>query len=141
MQIRESQNIISWILVAFALLSLAGTIGWILFFDEFVREKFFDPYVGKYWWAAWVKTVSRIFVPLILLKSSNRRKISVIIAITILINISWIIDFLVVSDLDYDSDLDRLALQRLCSGAAFGIIIITMENLIHRFRPAANQKF
>jgi hypothetical protein len=143
LEITKTKNVLSWILIISALFSLIGTFGWLLFYED-VRNGMFKRATDKYWWAFWLMTISKLFVPLLLSKSKNRKKLYLLLFISIIMNIGWIFESFVIHYTSIHDDfvspnynpysLNNLEIGRICNGVILGFTLIMVENLVFWFR-------
>jgi len=96
--IQNAVNIIACILVGYAMLSL---LYYLIYFilhwhGDTYTTAFWARATGTYWFAYWLMLVSNIIMPLLLLFKKLRLKIYVVFMLSVIVNIGWLFESLVI---------------------------------------------
>ena len=133
-----STKIIKWIIIIYSIGVLVNSI-LMFIFPPIENYAFLERATGKYWWAYWLMLSMNSIFPLILLNPKIGRKISFLLIISLLMNIGWIFESIVVHVTSLHRDYitqdnnpylpNNREFNFILYGFLLGIILVVIENI------------
>lgn len=129
-----------WLLVSFALLNLvfwmaemlSGYLG-----TENVQYTFSERATGKYAYAFWLMFTGSLILPFSLFVKKIGNNIYLVLLVSILANIGWLMEMLVIHVMSSDNSLSfpsKKELILVLQGVLIGLILTVIGNLIDKSR-------
>ena len=136
-----STKIIKWIIIIYSFGVLINTI-LIFIFPQTEKYAILERATGPYWWAYWLMLIMNSIIPLILLYPNIGRKKSILLIISLLMNIGWLFESFVIHITNLHRDFitedynpylpNNRELNIILNGFVLGIILVVIENIIKK---------
>lgn len=141
--IRKATNIIRWILISYTIFNIVlFSVG--IFIGWYSGAEYYQISInrasGPYWWAYWAMFFTGMIIPLALLLTKVTRNIYFVLAVAILMNMGWMLEWLVVvtssmyRDYIPSSWTSYISIWNFAPGIIVGILILSISLLISRIR-------